>query len=124
MANKADVSSAAKPNKTTMPGTPRMPQTAARAATKAPIALTAVTAMATGSEGVGSEESAAAVVATQFPVTDDAAAARPASGKSYGVKARSEQGRKNKNARNRARRTERAEEQTGTPDTVPPETEA
>ena len=61
-----------------------MPQTAAIAATKAPIALTAVTAMATGSEGVGSEESAAAVVATQLPVNDDAAAARPASGREYG----------------------------------------
>jgi hypothetical protein len=51
MASKADVSSAAKQYKTTMPGAPRMPQTAAIAATKAPIALTAVTAMATGSEG-------------------------------------------------------------------------
>ena len=105
MASKADVSSAAKPNKTTMPGAPRMPQTAAISATQAPIALTAVTAMATGSEGAeaGAEESAAAAVATQLPMNRlgkhqpppsqrspltattvaEAAAARPAGGMTY-----------------------------------------
>ena len=51
MASKADVSSAAKPNKATMPGAPRMPHTATISATQAPIALTAVASMATGSEG-------------------------------------------------------------------------
>ena len=62
---------AAKPNKAKMQAAPRMPQTAAISATQASIALTAVTAMATGSEGAetGVEESAAAeVVAMQLPV--------------------------------------------------------
>ena len=62
MASKADVSSAAKPNKAKMQAAPRMSQTAALSATQASIALTAVTAMATGSEGAhtGAEEMAAA----------------------------------------------------------------
>ena len=61
MANKAGVSSAAKPNKAEMQVAPRMPQAATISATQAPIALTAVTAMATGSEGTeaGAGESAA-----------------------------------------------------------------
>ena len=61
MASKADVSSAAKPNKAKMQVAPRMPQTAAISATQAPIALTAVAAMATGSEGAeaGAGENAA-----------------------------------------------------------------
>ena len=59
---RADVSSAAKPNQAKMQVAPRMPQTAAISATQAPIALTAVTAMATGSDGAeaGAGESAAA----------------------------------------------------------------
>ena len=80
--------------------------------------------MATGSEGAGFEESAAAAVVTQLSMNDDAAAAKPASSKSYGVKARSEQGRNNKSQRQAARRKERAEGQTGASDAVPPETEA
>ena len=61
MASKADVSSAAKPNQAKMQVAPRMPQTAAISATQAPIALTAVASMATGSEGAeaGVGESAA-----------------------------------------------------------------
>ena len=51
MASKADVSSAAKPNQAKMQVAPRMPQSAAISATQAPIALTAVASMATGSEG-------------------------------------------------------------------------
>ncbi len=107
-----------------MPGAPRRPQTAAIAATKAPIALTAATARATGSEGVGSEENAAAVVATQLPVNDDTAAARSASSRAHGVNPRSEQGRKNRNAHRAAKRKEQAQRQTGAPDTVPSETKA
>jgi hypothetical protein len=133
MATKADVSRAAKPNKAKMQVAPRMPQPAAISATEAPIALTAVTAMATGSEGAegGAEESAAAAaaaaaaaVAMQLPMNDDAAAAKPASSRAHGVNPRSEQGRKNNNARNRARRMKRAEGQTGAPGKLPPETEA
>ena len=116
VATKTDVSRAAKPNKTKMQVAPRMPQTATISATQAPIALTAVAAMATSSEGTST--------ATQLPMNDEAAVARPAGSKAHGVKARSEQGRKHKNARNRARRTEQAERQTGTPGTNPPETEA
>ena len=61
MATKIGVSSAAKPNKATMPGAPRMPHTATISATQAPIALTAVAAIATGCEGAegGAEERAA-----------------------------------------------------------------
>ena len=127
MASKADVSSAAKPNKAKMQAAPRMPQTAAISATQASIALTAVTAMATGSEGAetGVEESAAAaVVAMQLPMNDDTAAARPVSSRPHGATPRSEQGRKHNSMRQAARRKERAQEQTGEPDTVPPETEA
>ena len=62
MANKAGMSSAAKPNQVKMQVAPRMPQTASISATQTPIALTAVAAMATGSEGAegGAGESAAA----------------------------------------------------------------
>ncbi len=128
MASKADVPSAVKSNKAKMQVAPRIPQTAAISATQAPIALTAVTAMATGFDGAetGAEESAAAaaVVLTQLPMAVEAATTRPASSKPPGVKPRSEQGRKNKSVRKAARRKERALEQTGEPDTVPPETEA
>ncbi len=63
MNNKADVASAEKPNKATMQLPPRRAQLAAVPATKAPIALTVVTAMAMGSEGAeaGAGESAMGV---------------------------------------------------------------
>ena len=53
MASKADVLSAAKPNKAKTQVAPRTPQAAVISATQAPIALTAATAMATGYEEVG-----------------------------------------------------------------------
>ncbi len=82
--------------------------------------------MATGPEGAqaNAEESAAAAAATLLPMNHEAAAARPASSKTPGVTPRSEQGRNNKNACNRARRKERAEGNAEALDTVPPETEA
>ncbi len=58
------------------------------------------------------------------PMTDEAAAARPASNRAHGMKARSEQGRKRNNARNAARRKAREQGHTRAPGTDPPETEA
>ena len=127
MASKADVSSAAKPNKAKMQVAPRMPQTAAISSTQAPIALTVVTATAISSEGTeagAGESAAAAVVTMQLPMNDDAAAARPASSKAHGAMRRSDQSRKDRNARLAAKRKAQAQELTGAPDTVPPETEA
>ena len=126
MASKADVSSAAKPNKAKMQVAPRMPQTAAISATQASIALTVEAAMATGSEGAkaGTGERAAAAVAMQLPMNDDAAAARPFSNRAHGAMCRSEQSRKDKNAHLAAKRKAKAQGKTGAPGTVPPETEA
>ena len=120
MASKAGVSSAAKPNQAKMQVAPRMPQTAA-ISEGASIALTAVAAMATGSEGAkaGTGERAAAAVAMQLPMNDDAAAARPFSNRAHGAKLRSDQGRKNRNAHRAAKRKEQAQEQTGYPTQFP-----
>ena len=122
MANKAGVPSAAKSNKAILKPPQRTLQAATIPPIIAPAALTAAT-MATDSEGANGE-SAAAAAATQPPMNDDAAAARPASSRPPGATPRSEQGRKHKNARTAARRKERAQGQTGAPDTDPPETKA